>query len=186
MVRTASTLAYQLVERCHSCATAARASFAASEPTRARPVVLATMAVRVDPSAERMAIDSALEAGVPLLMVNLIPLPLYPATMVLLGPEGTTLPHEEDLDAVRATAARAAELGVKTELLRVRTRHAVGRAAGGGSRARRRPARVRATLGRSGACASAGRRGSGGRPTAWSGSRRTADMRWTRAASALY
>ena len=96
-----------------------------AEPTRARPVVLATCAVRVHPSAERMAIDSAVEAGVPLLVVNLIPLPLYVRTMVLVGPEGTTFPHEEDLDAVRATAHRAAQLGVQTELLRVRTRHAV-------------------------------------------------------------
>ena len=72
-----------------------------------------------------MAIDSAIEAGVPLLVVNLIPLPPYVRTLVLVGPEGTTFPHEEDLDAVRATARRAADLGVKTELLRVRTRHAV-------------------------------------------------------------
>ena len=91
------------------------------EQTRARPVVLATLSVRVDPSAERMAIDSALEAGVPLVLVNLIRLPLYATTLILAGPEHTTLPHEEDLDAVRATARRAAELGVKTELLRVRT-----------------------------------------------------------------
>ena len=89
--------------------------------TKARPVVLATLQVRVDPSAERMAIDSAIEAGVPLLLVNLIRLPPYATTMILLGPEQTTLPHEEDLDAVRATARRAADLGVKTELLRVRT-----------------------------------------------------------------
>ncbi|HYO45286.1 MAG TPA: universal stress protein [Gemmatimonadota bacterium] len=90
-------------------------------PTRARPVLLATLQVRVDPSAERMAIDSALEAGVPLVLVNLIRLPPYATTMILVGPEHTTLPHEEDLEAVRATARRAAELGVKTELLRVRT-----------------------------------------------------------------
>jgi nucleotide-binding universal stress UspA family protein len=89
--------------------------------TSARPVLLATLQVRVDPSAERMAIDSAIEAGVPLLLVNLIRLPPYATTMILLGPEQMTLPHEEDLDAVRATARRAAELGVKTELLRVRT-----------------------------------------------------------------
>ena len=92
-----------------------------AEPTKARPVLLATLQVRVDPTAERMAIDSAIEAGVPLLLVNLIRLPPYPTTMILMGPEHTTLPHEEDLDAVRATAERAAELGVKTELLRVRT-----------------------------------------------------------------
>ena len=93
--------------------------------TRARPVVLATLSVRVDPSAERMAIDSAIEAGVPLVLVNLIRLPPYGTTILLAGPEHTTLPHEEDLDAVRATANRAAELGVKTELLRVRTKRPV-------------------------------------------------------------
>ena len=90
-------------------------------PTRARPVVLATLSVRVDPSAERMAIDSALEAGVRLVLVNVIRLPPYPMTIVMLGPEAATLPHEEDLDAVRETAQRAAKLGVKTELLRVQT-----------------------------------------------------------------
>jgi nucleotide-binding universal stress UspA family protein len=96
-----------------------------AELTRARPVLLATMAVRVHPSAERVAIDSAIEGGVPLLVVNLIPLPPYPSTMLLVGPEGTTLPHEEDLDALRETAQRAADLGVRAELLRVRTRHSV-------------------------------------------------------------
>ena len=95
------------------------------EPTRARPVVLATMSVRVDPSAERMALDSSLEAGVPLVIVNLLPLRPYPTTFGLLGTEGMTLPHEEDLEAVRATAERAATLGVKTELLRVTSRRPV-------------------------------------------------------------
>ena len=94
-----------------------------AEPTRARPVILATMSVRVDPSAERMAIDSALEAGVPLIIANLLPLRPYPTTLGLVGPEGLNLPHEEDLEAVRASAERAANLGVKTELLRVTTRH---------------------------------------------------------------
>jgi nucleotide-binding universal stress UspA family protein len=93
--------------------------------TRARPVVLATLSVRVDPSAERMAIDSALESGVPLVLVNILRLRPYPTTLALVGPEGLNLPHEEDLEAVRATAARAAQLGVKTELLRVTTRRPV-------------------------------------------------------------
>jgi nucleotide-binding universal stress UspA family protein len=93
--------------------------------TRARPVVLATLSVRVDPSAERMAIDSALEAGVPLILVNILRFRPYPTTLVLSGPEALNLPHEEDLEAVRATATRAAQLGVKTELLRVTTRRPV-------------------------------------------------------------
>jgi nucleotide-binding universal stress UspA family protein len=96
-----------------------------AEPTRARPVVLATLSVRVDPTAERMAIDSAIEAGVPLVLVNVLRFRPYPTTLVLVGPGGLNLPHEEDLEAVRATAARAAELGVKTELLRVTTRRPV-------------------------------------------------------------
>ena len=96
-----------------------------TEPTHSRPVVLATLAVPVHPSAERMAIDSAIEAGVPLVIANLIPLPPYPRTIVLVGAGATTLPHEEALDELRETARRAADLGVKTELLRVHTRHAV-------------------------------------------------------------
>lgn len=95
------------------------------EPTSARPVVLGTVSVRVDPSAERMAIDSALEAGVPLVIVNLLRLRPFPNTLGTVGAAGMNLPHEEDLDAVRATARRAAGLGVKTELLRVTTRHPV-------------------------------------------------------------
>jgi hypothetical protein len=94
-------------------------------PTRARPVLLATLSVRVDPSAERMAIDSALEAGVPLLIANLLTLRPYPTTIGLLGAERVTLPHEEDLDAVRSTARRAAALGLRTELLRVTTKRPV-------------------------------------------------------------
>ncbi len=68
-----------------------------------------------------MALESALEAGVGLIIANMIRLPAYPTTMIL-APEYATLPHEEDLDAVRATAVRAAELGIATELLRVSSR----------------------------------------------------------------
>jgi hypothetical protein len=66
-----------------------------------------------------MAIDSALETGSPLIVANMLKLPPFPTTIMLLGPGAATLPHEEDLDAVRATANRAASLGVKTQLLRV-------------------------------------------------------------------
>src|SRR6516165_317276 len=85
---------------------------------RQGPVVLATLAVRVDPSAERMALESALEAGARLILANMIMLPAFPRTLIL-ARQYATLPHEEDLDAVRETAARSAELGIKTELLRV-------------------------------------------------------------------
>lgn len=84
----------------------------------ARPVLLGTLSVRVDPSAERMAFETALEVGARLILANMLTLPPYPCTVVL-AREFATLPHEEDLDAVRATAQRAAGLGIPTELLRV-------------------------------------------------------------------
>jgi hypothetical protein len=93
----------------------------ATARSRARPVVLATLSVRVDAEAERMALESALEAGVPLIIANMIQMPAYPTTMTL-AREYVTLPHEEDLDEVRATAGRAAGLGIATELLRITSR----------------------------------------------------------------
>jgi Universal stress protein family len=96
-----------------------------SGTSKARPVVLATMSAGVDPGAERMAIESALEAGVPLILVNLIPVRFYRAAVVMDGSEAIPPPHEEPVDAVRGTAARAARLGIRTEFLRVRTRHAI-------------------------------------------------------------
>jgi hypothetical protein len=92
---------------------------------RARPVVLATLAAPIHARAEDMAIASSLEAGAPLIVANLLELPPYPATLMLVGAGGATLPHEEALEEVRATAARAAALGIPTELLRVSTRHPV-------------------------------------------------------------
>ena len=91
---------------------------------RRRPVVLATLSVRVDPSAERMALESAIEAGVPLIVANMMVLPAYPLTLML-APDCVTLPHEEDLEEVRATAGRAAALGIATELLRITSRRPV-------------------------------------------------------------
>src|SRR5580704_6849187 len=76
-----------------------------------RPIVLATLSVRVDPAAERVAIEAALETRARLLLANLIWLPPYPTTLTL-AREYATLPHEEDLEAVRATADRAAARGI--------------------------------------------------------------------------
>ena len=84
----------------------------------ARPVVLATLSVRVDPGAERMAIESALEAGVRLIIANMLHMPAY-STTLRIAPQYLTLPHEEDLEAVRSTAQRAAACGIPTELLRI-------------------------------------------------------------------
>jgi len=59
------------------------------------------------------------------MIANLLELPPYPATLTLHGPGVATLPHEEALDEVRATANRAAALGIRTELLRISTRRPV-------------------------------------------------------------
>ena len=88
---------------------------------RKRPVILATLSVRVDPNAERVALESALETGTNLIVANMLPLQAYPMTYIL-APDQLTLPHEEDLEAVRATAQRAAEQGIPTELLRITSR----------------------------------------------------------------
>jgi nucleotide-binding universal stress UspA family protein len=83
----------------------------------ARPVVLATLSSRVDPEAERLAIDSCLDAGVPLLVVNAVAARPSPWTMRL----GVLDPAREDYAAVRGTAERAAAFGIRVEHLRVTT-----------------------------------------------------------------
>jgi nucleotide-binding universal stress UspA family protein len=83
--------------------------------TATGPIVLATLASRLDPEAERVAIESALETGAPLVMVN--------AVISRCAPRTPSVPREEDYDAVRATADRAAALGIRTELLRIRSPH---------------------------------------------------------------
>jgi nucleotide-binding universal stress UspA family protein len=85
----------------------------------AGPVVLATLSSRVDPEAERLAVESALDAGVPLLVVNAVQLPPCPRALALGGPSAVAFPYEEDYEAVRATAERAARLGLRVEHLRV-------------------------------------------------------------------
>ena len=58
---------------------------AAAVPGASGPVVLATLALRPDPTAEQMAIDSCLEAGAPLILVNAVQIPMYPTTMIVAG-----------------------------------------------------------------------------------------------------
>ena len=102
-----------------------RVPTAGAERDGSRPVVLGTLACPIDPAAERMAIESALEVGSPLLVTNVVHLPNYPTTLMLVGPDAATLPHEERLEAVRGTAARAAALGIRTEHLRVSSKRPV-------------------------------------------------------------
>ena len=93
--------------------------------TAGKPVVLGTLSCRIDTAAERRAIESALEANSPLVIANVVHMPSYPTTLMLVGPGAAVLPHEEDLDAVRATADRAVALGIHTEHLRVSSKRQV-------------------------------------------------------------
>jgi nucleotide-binding universal stress UspA family protein len=83
------------------------------------PVVLGTLSSGVDPAAERLAIESALDAGVALIVANVVQLPPCPRALALGGPSAVAFPHEEDYEAVRTTAERAAMLGLRVEHLRV-------------------------------------------------------------------
>lgn len=86
-----------------------------------RPIILATLSVRIDPEAERIAVDAAVQTRARLIIANMLWLPPHPTTLTL-AREHAILPHEEDLDAVRETAQRAAARGVPTELLRISSR----------------------------------------------------------------
>jgi len=81
--------------------------------------VLGTLSSRVEPEAERIAIESAVENGVPLLVVNVVPMAACPRALALAGPKALSCPHREDYEAVRATAQRAASWGLKVQHLRV-------------------------------------------------------------------
>jgi hypothetical protein len=92
-----------------------------AEAAEPRPVMLVTLSARVAPEAERVAIEAALQTHTKLLLVNLLWLPPHPTTLTL-ARDCAILPHEEDLEAVRQTAGRAAARGIPTELLRVSSR----------------------------------------------------------------
>jgi len=89
----------------------------AAVPGASGPVVLATLALRPDPTAEQMAIDSCLEAGAPLILVNAVQIPMYPTTMIVAGASAMVLPHEDDRVAVRAAGDRIAALGIPVEVV---------------------------------------------------------------------
>jgi hypothetical protein len=84
-----------------------------------RPILLATLGVPFDPAASAFAVDSAVEAGQPLIVANVVELPPL-AMSVRMGYD--QLPDDPDeAKALRAPAALAHELGVRVERLRVRS-----------------------------------------------------------------
>jgi nucleotide-binding universal stress UspA family protein len=85
-----------------------------------RPVVLATFDVPFAPEAAELAVDTAVESGQRLIVVNISSVPLLPASM-LMGYD--YIESEEMTAALRAPAELAASLNVPVELLRVSSPH---------------------------------------------------------------
>ena len=89
-------------------------------PAGARPVLLATFDVPFAPEAAEFAVDTAVESGQRLIVVNVSTVPMLPMSM-LMGYE--YLESEELTVALRAPAELAASLGIRVELLRVSSPH---------------------------------------------------------------
>src|SRR5690348_8655259 len=92
-----------------------------ADATRDRPVLLATLDVPFDEDAVAFALDSAVEAGRPLLVVNAAEVLLTPATLV-----GYGYVEKAELQADLGRPAELAHsLAVKVERLRVCSPHPV-------------------------------------------------------------
>jgi nucleotide-binding universal stress UspA family protein len=96
---------------------------APSPPSGKRPVVVATLEAPLVEEAARLGVDTAVEAGQPLLVVN--------AVETLLGPCGRALGYEyvappDVEESLRAPAVLAHGLGVHVERFCIRSTNPVG------------------------------------------------------------
>jgi nucleotide-binding universal stress UspA family protein len=87
-----------------------------------RPVMLATMDVPFQEEAAELAVDAALEAGQPLVLVNVVE--IFP-TLAAIHFKDVDYTSAEDAAALRAPAELAHSLGVRVERLRVRSPHPI-------------------------------------------------------------
>lgn len=93
-----------------------RAEIRLQLPSASRPVMLVTFDVPVRSDAAELAVDAAVESGQPLILVNLVDLPIRPMT----ASWGSEVVVMEDVDAsLRAPAELARTLAVQVERLRV-------------------------------------------------------------------
>lgn len=88
-----------------------------------RPVLLATIDAPFDEEAATFAVESALECGQPLIVANVLEIPLGPLC-VAMG-YGTLDPSDEHAANLRAPAELAYSLGVTLERLRVLSPHPI-------------------------------------------------------------
>jgi nucleotide-binding universal stress UspA family protein len=84
-----------------------------------RPVLLATLGVPFEPAAAAFAVDSAVESGQPLVVVNVVELPPLGMSVAMHYDQLPDTP--EDAEALRAPAVLARSLGVEVERLRVKS-----------------------------------------------------------------
>jgi Universal stress protein family len=87
-----------------------------------RPVLLATLEVPFAEDAAAFAVDAAVEAGQPLIVVSVVEVPLG---LCLLAGYGAIDPPEADAARLRAPAELAHGLGVEVERLRISTPHPI-------------------------------------------------------------
>jgi nucleotide-binding universal stress UspA family protein len=87
-------------------------------PAKARPVVLATLAVPFEPQSARIAMQAALESGVKLIVLDAVELPFWPQAITTRRAE---LETAEDRAEIGRMATNAAALGLEVEHLRVRS-----------------------------------------------------------------
>ena len=83
--------------------------------------MLATLEVPFDPAAAAFAVDAAVECGQPLIVANVVEIPLGPMCLIL--GYGALDPPEEEAARLRAPAELAHSLGVEVERLRVKSPH---------------------------------------------------------------
>lgn len=96
-----------------------------SAPPRAagaRPVLLATFDVPFAAEATELAVDASVEAGQGLIVVNVSPVALMPASMAM---RYTYIESDDMRAALRGPAELAASFNVPVELLRVSSPHPV-------------------------------------------------------------
>jgi nucleotide-binding universal stress UspA family protein len=81
-----------------------------------RPIMLVTFDVPVDPHAAELAVDAAVEAGQPLVVVNVVEMPIRPMT----SSWGQEVVVTEDVDeSLRAPAELAHSLAVAVERIKL-------------------------------------------------------------------